>query len=61
MPQHPITTEIAPLTSVVIAYDPGIVVYKLRLVNSNGKSQAASVSYDRVSGTLTVLTTEKGV
>lgn len=59
----PLTTEIAPLSSVSIGYDPGIVVYKLRLVNSNGvgHTQACCVSFDRLSGTLTVVTMEKGV
>lgn len=59
---RPLNTEVAPLSAVTLHYDPGVVVYNLRIVNSNNNKQlVASVSYDRNSGTLTAVVSEAGV
>lgn len=57
----PLNTEVAALSAVTLHYTPGIVLYDLKIVNNNAKQLAASVSYDRASGTLSVTVTETGV
>jgi hypothetical protein len=58
---RPLNTEIAPLSAVSLHYDPGIVVYNLKVVNNNNaKPLAVSVSYDRNSGTLVATISEAG-
>lgn len=58
---RPLNTEVSPLAAVTLHYDPGVVVYNLRVVNgNNNKTVAASISYDRNSGTLTAVVSEAG-
>jgi hypothetical protein len=54
--------EIDALSSKTIAYRPGISpIYDIEIVNNNNLKKAiASISYDRVSGKLTIVMGEAG-
>lgn len=57
----PLNTEIASLQAVTLHYSPGVPVYDLKIINNNNTTRmVASVSYDRATGTLSLVLSEAG-